>query len=45
MTCRYRDTEFPDGGDYTDNVTWQIHLPVSGGQIGEAMVTRDWTRR
>jgi len=45
LTCAFRDVEFPYGGDYTDNVTWKVTMPLQDGRVSGLNVTRDWTRR
>jgi hypothetical protein len=45
LDCHYRDVETPYGGQYWDNVVWEIKLPLVDGRVAGVTVTRDWMRR
>ena len=45
LACHYHDVETPFGGEYWDDVTWQVKLGLADGRVSNLAVTRDWTRR
>ncbi|MDE2410162.1 MAG: hypothetical protein KGM18_00140 [Sphingomonadales bacterium] len=44
LTCTYRDVEYPEGGDYTDDISWRVTLPLLGGRVADLAVARIWSR-
>ena len=45
LVCRYRDVQTPYGGEYWDNVVWQVKLSLADGRVGDLAVSRDWSRQ
>ena len=44
LVCRYRDVQTPYGGEYWDNVVWQVKVSLVDGRVDELAVSRDWSR-
>lgn len=44
LTCTFKDTEYPYGGDYTDDVVWRVTMPLQDGRVNGLTVVRDWSR-
>lgn len=44
LTCTFKDTEYPYGGDYTDDVTWTVEMPLQDGRVNGMRVLRHWSR-
>ena len=45
LQCQYHWVETPYGGEYWDNITWQVNLTLDNGQVSDLAVSRDWDRR